>query len=154
MSDPGPNGDNRRRLGELFADDQLARSLSVALVDWGGGWGTATATPGPDELNFMSSVHGGYLFAVADVVLSVASNSWGRVALAVSVDFHYVAAAASNVQLAFTAKETSRGRSLATYALEVRSDQRLVATAIGTTFRTSDWHLGEDAWTSQWRASH
>jgi len=154
MSDPGPQGDNRNQLGRLFARDQLARTLSVTLVDWGGGWATASATPGPNDLNFLGSVHGGYLFAAADVALSVASNSWGRAAVAISVDFHYVAAAPSNEELEFTAQERSRGRNVATYALEVRSDQRLVATATGTTFRTNDWHLGKDAWTPEWRASH
>lgn len=154
MSDPEPQTENRVQLGRLFARDQLARSLSITLVDWGGGWATATATPGPEELNFLGAVHGGYLFAAADVALSVASNSWGRVAVAVSVDFHYVAPAPSNQELEFAAQETSRGRNVATYALEVRSDRRLIATATGTTFRTSDWHLGEDAWTPEWRASH
>jgi len=154
MSDPGPQGDNRRLLGELFAADQLARSLSVSLLDWGGGWATAAATPGPKVMNFLGSVHGGYIFAATDVALSVASNSWGRVAVAISVDFHYVAPAPSNEQLEFTAQETSRGRNIATYALEVRSDQRLIATATGTTFRTKDWHLGEHSWSAQWRAHH
>ncbi|MFV2039075.1 MAG: PaaI family thioesterase, partial [Acidimicrobiales bacterium] len=74
-------------------------------------------TPGPEHLNFLGSVHGGYLFAVADMALSVASNSWGRIAVAISVDFHYLTATTSGEELDFTARERSRGRTIATYAL-------------------------------------
>lgn len=145
---------NRDTLAEVFATDRLARAMSVDLGDWGGGWAQVAATAGADDLNFVGAVHGGFIYAAADVALSVASNSWGRICVAVSIDMHYLAPASLGSRLEARAHEQSRGRNIATYALEIRSDHALLATATGVTFRTRDWHLGSDAWTSEWRAEH
>lgn len=141
-------------LDELFAGDPFATELGVELTGWSGGTANATATPGPAHCNFTGSVHGGFLFSAADIVVSVASNSWGRQSVAVSIDIEYLSAARTGEPLHVTGVEVGRGRNLATYRIDVHRDDKLVAVATAVTFRTADWHFGEDAWTDAWRSAH
>lgn len=141
-------------LDELFRADGFAGTLGVEVTDWSGGIASAAATPGPEHLNFAGSVHGGFLFSGADVAVSVASNSWGRKSVAVSIDIEYLSAARPGEQLVFTAEEAGRGRNLATYRIEIRRGDKLVSIATAVTFRTADWHFGTEAWSERWRATH
>ncbi len=146
--------ENFHRLDELFREDAFARSIDVEVVDWAGGVAKARAKAGPDHLNFLGGVHGGFVLSGADVALSVASNSWGRVAVAVSIDIHYIASPEPDASMEFIATEVHCGRRMGTYALEARCGHELLATATGMTFRTEHWHLGAEAWTEDWRARH
>ncbi len=148
------NHENYDRLNNLFRGDAFAKLVGVEIVDWSGGAAEVRATAGPEHHNFAGGVHGGFLFSGLDVALSVASNSWGRMAVATSVDIHYLAASSAGDELTFTATEVSRGRNMATYVLEARGQRKLYANATGTTFRTNNWHFGTDAWTEDWRTRH
>ena len=52
--------------------------------------------------------------------------------------------------------ERARTRRTAAYAIDVTSeaDGALRATFQAMAFRTGRWHLGEDAWPDEWRATH
>ena len=58
--------------------------------------------------------------------------------------------------LVATAVERSRTRRTAAYAVDVVSeaDGALRAGFQAMVFRTGRWHLGEEAWPEDWRASH
>ncbi len=146
--------ENVELLSDLFANDSLAETLGVQLTEWSSGSATATAVPGPEHANFNGSIHGGFLFSGADIVVSVASNSWGRVAVAVSIDIEYLKPVRVGDQLTFRADEAGRSRSLGTYRVDVRRADALVAIATATTFRTADWHFGADAWSPEWRSAN
>ncbi len=146
--------ENTGQLNDLFRGDAFAKLIGVEIVDWAGGQTEVRSVPKAEHHNFAGGVHGGFLFSGLDVALSIASNSWGRMAVAVSVDVHYLAAPSSGETLSFTATEVSRGRNMATYALEARGQEKLYANATGTTFRTNNWHFGADNWTEDWRNSH
>lgn len=144
--------ENRDRLDATFNGDPFAGVLAVEVVEWAGGSARVRAMPKAEHCNFLGGVHGAFLYAGADVALSIASNSWGRIAVAVSIDMHYLAAAQLDEALEFSAAETSRGRSIATYALEVRCQGELIANATGVTFRTARWHFGDEVWSDDWRS--
>ncbi len=146
--------ENVDRLNELFRGDPFIEFLGAEVVGWDGGSATIRVAAGTKHHNFAGGVHGGFLFSGLDIALSIASNSWGRMAVAVSVDVHYLAAAPAGEVLDFIATEVSRGRNMATYALEVRRQDKLYATATGTTFRTDNWHFDSVAWTDRWRSNH
>lgn len=146
--------ENTELLDDLFRRDGFAETLGVEVTAWSGGTATASAAPASRHLNFTGSVHGGFLFSGADVAVSVASNSWGRKSVAISIDIQYLSAARPGDQLTFTAEEAGRGRNLATYRVEIRREDKLVAIATAVTFRTADWHFGADAWSEDWRAAH
>jgi acyl-CoA thioesterase len=130
--------------------------LGAELVEWDGGRAVFRLTPEARHLNFVGSVHGGVLFSLADAALGVASNSWGRLCVALTVVAQYLSAPAAGEELLATAVERSRTRRTAAYAIDVTSaaDNALRAGFSAMAFRTSRWHLGEDAWPEDWRATH
>lgn len=139
----------------MFQSDAYLSELGAKLVEWDGGRAVFRLTPENSHLNFVGSVHGGALFSLADSALGVASNSWGRVCLALTVDIQFLSAPVNEALLA-TAVERSRTRRTAAYGIDVISedDGALRATFQAMVFRTGRWHLGEDAWPEEWRASH
>lgn len=147
---------NRARLDALFRDDPYMGELGLRLVSWGGGTATVRWAPGEEHRNFAGTVHGGALFSLADAAFAVASNSWGRICVALTVEIHYLAAPEVGVELEAVARERSRGRRAASYLIEVRptGGDGLVASFHAMVHRTGRWHLGEDAWPDDWRADH
>jgi acyl-CoA thioesterase len=154
-----------RRLDEIFRSDPWAGTLGAELVGWEGGTAEVALRTGPRHRNFGGLVHGGVLFSLADVAMSYASNSWGRIAVALGVDAQFLRAAGEG-RLVARATEISRTRRTGAYRIEVHEHRdgtepgnatepgRLVASFSGLTFRTDDWHLGADAWPDPWTSSH
>ena len=146
---------NRGRLEAVFQSDGYVNELGAKLVEWDGGQALFRLAPESRHLNFVGSVHGGVLFSLADAALGVASNSWGRICVALSIETQFLSAPADEVLIA-TAVERSRTRRTAAYAIDVISedDGALRAAFQAMVFRTGRWHLGEDAWPEEWRATH
>ena len=153
-SDPWPEA-NRARLAAVFESDAFVNDLGAKLVEWDGGRAVFRLAPEPRHRNFVGSVHGGALVSLADSALGVASNSWGRVCVALTIEVQFLSAPVDDVLVA-TAVERSRTRRTAAYAIDVTSehDGALRASFQAMVFRTGRWHLGEDAWPKDWRATH
>jgi acyl-CoA thioesterase len=147
---------NRARLEALFVSDAAVQSLGAELVEWDGGRAVVRLRPENRHLNFVGSVHGGVLFSLADAALGVASNSWGRLCMALTVEIQFLSAPIAGDVLLATATERSRTRRTASYAVDVtsESDGTLRAGFQAMAFRTGRWHLGDDAWPEDWRAGH
>jgi acyl-CoA thioesterase len=148
---------NRDRLEAGFRADPYTLGLGMELIGWGGGSATVRWTPRAEHRNFSGTLHGGAVFSLADAALAVASNSWGRISLALSVDAQFLAAPAVDVPLVATATERSRRRRVAAYLIDVTaepSDRSLVASFHAIVHRTGRWHLGEEAWPGDWRDAH
>lgn len=146
-----PAHPNRDALEELFHRDSLAASMGAVLDDWGAGWARVRWTPGPAHRNFAGTVHGGALVAVADVAFAVACNSWGRAAVALQVDTHFLDAASPGDELVAAATERSRSRRTGSYQIDVHAGPRHVVGLHALAYRTSTWHLGQDAWPTEWQ---
>jgi acyl-CoA thioesterase len=146
---------NRARLEAVFQSDAYADDVGARLVEWDGGRAVCRLAPEARHLNFVGSVHGGALFSLADSALAVACNSWGRLCVALSIETQFLSAPVDEVLVA-TAVERSRTRRTAAYAIDVTSEAEgtLRATFQAMAFRTGRWHLGEDAWPEEWRATH
>ena len=153
-NEPWPKA-NRARLEEVFQSDAYVNELGAKLVEWDGGRALFRLAPELRHCNFVGSVHGGALFSLADAALGVASNSWGRICVALSIETQFLSAAADEILIA-RAVERSRTRRTAAYAIDVitEADGALRASFQAMAFRTGRWHLGEDAWPEAWRASH
>ena len=142
----------RVALDALFRADPHARQLGIELVDWGLGWATVSAIPDATHGNFLGSLHGGFAFSLADVALSVAGNSWGRMSLALSMEIQYLRPAAPGVTLRATARCKNRSRRISAFGIDVTdSDERIIASLQALNYRTDNWHLGEDVWPEEWR---
>jgi acyl-CoA thioesterase len=147
---------NHDRLDAVFRADPYLSRLGVDLDHWHGGNAVVRWTPGPGDCNFVGSVHGGALFSLADAALGVASNSWGRICVALSIEAQFLLAVQAGEPLVATAIERSRTRRTAAYGIEVVSDGdgTLRAAFQALAFRTGRWHLGAEAWPEDWRADH
>ena len=118
-----------------FSSDPYANAQGFELVDVNDDTIVVSLTVRPDQVNFHGGTHGGVLFSLADCAFSLASNAYGEPAVA--IDTHLAITAGSEVgeTLTATAHEMTRGRSLATYRVDVvRSDDRTVALFTGTVF--------------------
>lgn len=145
---------NRERLDDLFRADRYAAGLGIELEDWGGGWSRVRYTAVDDHHNFGGIAHGGSVFSVGDVAFSIASNSWGRRAVALTVDTHFLAAPEPGTALVAEARERSRTQRTASYQIEVTGDGRPVASLHAMVYRLDSWFFGSDAWPSSWRDHH
>jgi acyl-CoA thioesterase len=151
VSDAHPN---REQLDSLFRTDAFMDSLGMRLEQWSGGRARVSYTASAEHGNFSGLLHGGVIFSVGDAAFAVASNSWGRQAVALSIDVHYLSAPEHEVVLTADARERSRTRRTASYAIEVSSPAGLVASLHAMVYRSGAWHFGEDAWPDAWRAAH
>lgn len=147
-----PNVD---RLDRLFRSDAFAGLLGIELVEWSGGSAEVRFTPSEGHHNFGGVTHGGAVFSVGDVAFSVASNSWGRRAVALAIDTHFLAAPTPGEPLTARATERSRSRRTASYQIEVAAaDGTPVASLHAMVYRLHTWFFGEDAWPDAWREAH
>lgn len=120
---------------DLPRRDSLAQLLGFEIVEQGPGLASLRATVGPGHVNVHGTVHGGFVFALADEALALASNSHGPVAFATSASIHFTRPAREGDVLMAEAREVSLGRNTATYEVSVSSEGRTVALFTGTVHR-------------------
>ena len=119
---------------DLLAEDPFARSLGVELVAEEPL--TVGLDLGPDHLNFHGGVHGGVLYAVADVALSLASNRDGLTSVMVDSHLAAVKPVAAGDRVEAVVEALSEGRTIAAYRILVRRSDGVTAAAFtGTTVR-------------------
>lgn len=147
-------------LDTLFRSDPYANRLGARIVDWSLGSATVEGAVAEHQVNFLGAGHGGFIFSLADVAMAVASNTTGRVSVAIQVDIAYLRPAAAGDGLLATARVTNLSRRFAHLDLAVtgispaNGRDRTVATATGICYRTDDWHLGPEQWPEEWRATY
>ncbi|MFV2000789.1 MAG: PaaI family thioesterase [Acidimicrobiia bacterium] len=131
--------DRQHTVQDLFDRDPYAASQGFELLAVTDDEVIVSTTVRDDQINFHGGTHGGVLFSLADCAFSLASNAYGDPAVA--IDTHLAITAPSQIGdvLTATAREMTRGRSLATYRVDVtRPDGRTVALFTGTVFITAD----------------
>jgi acyl-CoA thioesterase len=117
----------------MLGSDPYARSLGVELVSVTDDEIVVAMVVGEPHVNFLGVGHGGVVFSLADCAFSLASNNAGD--RAVAIDTHLVLTASTKPgdRLEASVTETSRGRTLGTYRVDVtRDDGRTVALFTGT----------------------
>jgi acyl-CoA thioesterase len=115
--------------------DPLAELLGFEQDDTPPGSARLRAEVGPEHLNQHGTVHGGFVFALADTALAVAANSHGPEAVAIAASIHYTRPAQVGDVLVAEAEKVSRSTRVASYRISVRSGDELVAAFMGTVSR-------------------
>lgn len=127
------------KIKELIREnDELGKLLGVTLAEVSEGRAYAELTVEKRHLNAAGVCHGGTLFALADIALAAASNSYGEVALLTNGTIQVFHATRPGDTLIAKAKEVSASRKLAHYRIKVTNsadDQVAVYTA--TVYKTS-----------------
>ena len=127
------------RIGHWMAQhDRFARRLGIELEAVSPGFCQVAMTVTEDMLNAVGVTHGGVTFTLADFAFAVASNSQGKVALALSAQINYPAASRAGDRLTAVAREQNRNRRTGLYSVEVRNhDGALTGLFSGTVYRRS-----------------
>ncbi|MDA2979359.1 MAG: hotdog fold thioesterase [Actinomycetota bacterium] len=118
-----------------FEKDPYARAQGFVLGEITESTLTVSMTVREDQVNFLGGTHGGVVFSIADCAFSLASNAYPQDAVAIDTHLAITAGTGTGDTLTATATEVARGRSLATYRVEVvRDDGRTVGAFTGTVF--------------------
>lgn len=115
--------------------DSFAERLELKVISAGEGRARLRATVAPEHLNFHGTAHGGFLYSLADEAFALAANSRGVTAVALSVHMEYFRPVSAGDVLEALANEEYLGRRVATYQVEVRRGNELVALFTGTVYR-------------------
>ncbi len=119
--------------------DRFARLLGMQLEQTAPGFCKVGMTVTGDMLNAVGLTHGGVTFGLADFAFAVASNSHGKVAVALSAQINYPAASREGDRLTAIAVEDNKSGRTGLYTIEVRrQDNDLVGLFTGTVYRRSD----------------
>ena len=124
--------------------DLFARHLGIELLELRPGYSRVALNLAPHMVNGLGMPHGAVIFALADFAFSIAGNSHGKVAVALSMDVHFLNSPAPNTRLEGEAVEVRCGRRTALYRMTVTdAENKLVAELHGMAYR-KDTHLLEE----------
>lgn len=122
----------------FMKNDKFAEYVGIELVEVTKGKAKAKMEIKNHHLNSIKTVHGGAVFALADLVFAVASNSHGTIAMGINVSISYLKAVKEGVIFA-EANEVSINPKLATYNVQVTDgSDDLVAVFQGMVYRKKD----------------
>jgi len=102
--------------------DLFARHLGIELLELRPGYSRTSLTIADHMLNGLGLPHGAVIFALADFAFATACNSHGRVAVALSMDIHYLNSPEVGSQLTAEATEVRRGQRTGLYHISISDD--------------------------------
>jgi acyl-CoA thioesterase len=126
---------------EKLKNDPYAQFLGVHLVEVGEGTATAEVKVTEKMLNAHGTTHGAIIFGLADIVFAVASNSYGKTSLALSMNIGFHAASKMGSKLKATAVEENRTNRTGWYRIKVESEQGVVAMLDALVYRKNDYFI-------------
>lgn len=126
----------------MLADDAFSQGLGIEVEDIKPGYAKLQMRVREEMVNGFEVSHGGVAFSLADSALAFASNSYGRVALAVENNISFVKKIKAGDILTAETDELSLGNRIAVYNVTViNQDNKQVALFRGTVFRTQENHF-------------
>ncbi|ROZ79263.1 PaaI family thioesterase [Pseudomonas neustonica] len=127
-----------QKIIEQVAEDPYACFLGVTV-------GEASADSVECELiieshmlNFMGIPHGGLLFSLADIALSILACAEHMPAVGVSVTGNYFKTTKVGARVVAKARKVSSGRRFSTFAADVTAEGVLLASFTGTCYKMFD----------------
>lgn len=122
----------------FYENDNFSNHVGVELLEVSEGKAKAKMDIKKHHLNSFGIVHGGAIFALADLVFALASNSHGNISMAINVSISYIKAATGGTLFA-EGKEISINPKLASYAINITDDNsELIAVFQGMVYRKKD----------------
>lgn len=118
-----------------FADDAFAKQLGVELLAAGHGNAKVRFIARPEHLNGLGGVHGGVIFALADIAFAVACNTRGHAAVGINAHINFINGA-SGGEIHAEARELSYKSRLAHYLVDITNNTgTLLAQFSGMSYR-------------------
>ncbi len=121
----------------LNKHDQLAKTMGIKTQQVAQGSCTLSMKVTHSLINAADVVHGGAVFALADVACAIAANSHNKVSLSMSGNINFLSGANQGDTLIAHAEEISLGNTIAVYQVEIirSSDNKNIALFTGSVFR-------------------
>jgi len=129
-------------LEALAGRNRFAVDLGIEYVDGPPGPVVLRLEVGERHLNFAGACHGAVVFAIADSAFGLACNADGKFTPALDTFVTYTAPVWPGDVLEATASEVTRSKRIATYRVDVRRGDEIVAAFAATAYRT-DRRLAE-----------
>ena len=121
-------------IDDLLSKDEVCARLGVERVAPKSGTVALRLRVTDAHLNFGGLLHGGVIFTLADTAMGLASNGFGRIAVAVDTHMAFSGRAEVGDVLTAEARVVSQGRRLSTYRVDVTDGERVLGTFDGTVF--------------------
>lgn len=130
----------------MMADDAFSQWLGIEVMDIKPGFAKLQMKVGDEMVNGFNVSHGGIAFSLADSALAFASNSYGRVAVAMENNISFMKKVVAGDTLTAQTEELSIGRRIGVYNISVTNqDEQQVALFRGTVFRTQNYHFDDNS---------
>jgi len=130
--------EKKERLMDLMNNDNFSHHCNMKVIDVSEGHSKVVMEIDERHKNFFGTVHGGAIFSLADMALGAASNSHGKLSMAINCSIHYTKAATKG-QLIAEAKEVSINPKIASYDIIISDDSGdVVASFQGMVYRKRD----------------
>ena len=125
-----------RAIFRQFEAEAFGKKFGLKLTDVQEGYARVEMQFTNDMENMFGMAHGGAIFSLMDAAFEVASNSHGTMAVALSMNIHYLATPAKGAMLAAEAREINKTRRTAAYDIKAMDDSgNLLATCQSIVYR-------------------
>jgi len=126
---------NMKNIFDSNINDPFAAYLGVKIDVVEKGYSRCSVTVKENMLNFLGYVHGGFIFSLADVAFSVASNSDYSPSVALDVSGSFLKAVEVGDEIFAEGKLIHTTKRTGIYRMDVKKGDELIATFNGTVFR-------------------
>lgn len=131
----------RQVVDGMMRDDAFSRWLGIEVEEVADGYARLRMKVREDMLNGFGVCHGGVTFSLADSALAFASNSYGRLALALENNISFTQKVEAGDILAAETRELSSSARIAVYQVTVTNQHgETVAEFRGTVYKTRKEH--------------
>lgn len=121
--------------------DAFSEWLGIQVIETAPARSTVRLTVRPEMVNGFGVSHGGIAYSLADSALAFASNTHGKVTVAIENSISYPMAARVGDVLTAVAEEEGATNKLGFYRVVVRNQrQEIVSTFRGTVYKTERQH--------------
>jgi acyl-CoA thioesterase len=129
-------------VADMMAQDRFSQWLGVRVEQVGAGSCVVSMVLRDEMVNGFGIAHGGIAYALADSAMAFASNSHGRVAVALNNNVSYPVAVRVGQRMVATATELTLTKRTGTYDVVITVDDNTVCLFRGTVYRTDSVHEG------------
>ncbi|WP_024788998.1 PaaI family thioesterase [Lebetimonas sp. JH292] len=115
---------------------EFGKNIGIKLLEVKYGYAKAKMKVTKFHLNLAGVCHGGAIFTLADFAFAVASNSFGKIALAIDTSISFINAAKEGDELIAEAKLIGESNRLGTYEVKITHKDKIIAFFKGTVYKT------------------
>jgi len=132
------------KIKTFFAEGRdFSKNIGIELLEVHWGYAKAKLKITEFHLNQAGVAHGGAIFTLADFAFAVASNSFGKVSLAINTSISFIHAGKLGDELIAEAKLVDESNRLGTYEVIITNGEKKIAFFTGTVYKTSRDVLSE-----------